>query len=126
MVKADPRNGIYLACALVVRGQDIQISDLRRNIDRIHRTLRFTAWNKHAWKTGICSVPPPNQNCSVLCLSNNTVVKDMFTDIRSRFMRLYKRKANLHHYTSVIDESEFKSALRSVDQIIAEYTSVRE
>ncbi|MXQ85610.1 hypothetical protein E5288_WYG001328 [Bos mutus] len=34
LIRADPRHSLYLACALMVRG-NVQISDLRRNIERI-------------------------------------------------------------------------------------------
>lgn len=33
LIRADPRHSLYLACALMVRG-NVQISDLRRNIER--------------------------------------------------------------------------------------------
>jgi tubulin epsilon len=34
LIRGDPKNATYLACALVVRGA-VEISDLRRNIDRL-------------------------------------------------------------------------------------------
>lgn len=37
LLQADPRHGLYLACALIVRGE-VQISDLRRNIERLKPT----------------------------------------------------------------------------------------
>ena len=33
LLQAEPRHSLYLACALLVRG-DVQVSDLRRNIER--------------------------------------------------------------------------------------------
>lgn len=33
LIRADPRHSLYLACALMVRG-NVQVSDLRRNIER--------------------------------------------------------------------------------------------
>lgn len=33
LIQADPKHSLYLACALMVRG-NVQISDLRRNIER--------------------------------------------------------------------------------------------
>lgn len=33
LIRADPKHSLYLACALMVRG-DVQVSDLRRNIER--------------------------------------------------------------------------------------------
>ncbi|KAJ3108239.1 hypothetical protein HDU97_001773 [Phlyctochytrium planicorne] len=40
LVRADPKFGVYLAVALIGRG-DIQISDIRRNIDRLKPHLKF-------------------------------------------------------------------------------------
>lgn len=33
LIKADPKHSLYLACALMVRG-NVEISDIRRNIER--------------------------------------------------------------------------------------------
>ena len=33
LMKADPKRDMYLACALMVRG-NVQVSDIRRNIER--------------------------------------------------------------------------------------------
>lgn len=33
LIRADPKHNLYLACALMLRG-NVQLSDLRRNIDR--------------------------------------------------------------------------------------------
>ena len=52
----------YSACALMLRG-NVEISDVRRNIDRLKPTLRFVPWNQDGWKTGLCSVPPARQVC---------------------------------------------------------------
>ena len=33
LIKADPKNSLYLACALMLRGR-VEVSDIRRNIDK--------------------------------------------------------------------------------------------
>lgn len=38
---------------------------------------------------------------SVLALSNNTCIKYTFSELQSRFMKLFQRKAHLHHYLHV-------------------------
>ncbi|KAJ3169422.1 Tubulin epsilon chain [Geranomyces variabilis] len=60
LVRCEPKGGRYLACALIARG-DVEISDLRRNIERMSTHLRFPDWNREAWKIGLCSVPPLGQ-----------------------------------------------------------------
>ncbi|KAJ8321781.1 hypothetical protein KUTeg_000252 [Tegillarca granosa] len=57
LIKADPKHSLYLACALMVRG-NVEISDIRRNIEKLKPNLKFIHWNQEGWKTGLCSVPP--------------------------------------------------------------------
>lgn len=41
LIRADPKHSLYLACALIVRG-NVQVSDLRRNIER--SDFSFSPW----------------------------------------------------------------------------------
>lgn len=41
LIRADPKHSLYLACALMVRG-NVQVSDLRRNIERSEPVVRST------------------------------------------------------------------------------------
>lgn len=51
LIRADPKHSLYLACALMVRG-NVQVSDLRRNIERsVHR---------HRWRVGKPTLTLPN------------------------------------------------------------------
>ncbi|XP_052097278.1 tubulin epsilon chain-like [Mytilus californianus] len=56
LLRADPKHRLYLACALMVRG-NVEISDVRRNIERLKPNLKFFNWNQEGWKTGLCAVP---------------------------------------------------------------------
>ncbi|XP_076027111.1 tubulin epsilon chain [Genypterus blacodes] len=122
LIRADPRHSLYLACALMVRG-NVQVSDLRRNIERLRPSLPFVSWNKEGWKTGLCSVPPVGHSHSLLALANNTCVKPTFMELRERFSRLYRKKAHLHHYLHVegMEQSFFSEALTSLSSLIEEY-----
>ncbi|KAL3889878.1 hypothetical protein ACJMK2_002200 [Sinanodonta woodiana] len=125
LMKTDPKHGLYLACALMVRG-DVEISDVRRNIERLKGSLRFIHWNQEGWKTGLCSVPPVGQPHSLLTLANNTCVQYSFTDLRDRFLKLYKRKAHIHHYTHItgMEAEDFSLSLESLNSIIQEYADL--
>jgi len=125
LLNVDPKHSLYLACSLMLRG-DVQISDIRRNIDRLKPQLQFIHWNPEGWKTGLCSVPPINQPFSLLNLSNNSCMRSTCVDLRNRFVKLYKRKAHLHHYTRVnnFEESLFSECLESVDWLIDEYETL--
>ncbi|XP_075871376.1 tubulin epsilon chain [Nelusetta ayraudi] len=122
LIRADPRRSLYLAAALLVRG-NVQLSDLRRNIQRLQPSLPFVWWNQEGWKTGLCSVPPVGHAHSLLVLANNTCVKPTFTELRERFGKLYRKKAHLHHYLQVegMERSVFSEAAESLDSLIDEY-----
>lgn len=125
LLQADPKHGLYLACSLMLRG-DVEISDIRRNIDRLRTNLNFIYWNQEGWKTGLCSIPPVDQHRSLLALSNNTCMQHSCLDIRNRFMKLYKRKAHIHHYTKIggFEDSLFTESIESLDWLISEYETL--
>ena len=122
LLRVNPRQELYLACATIVRGK-VEISDLRRNIDRLRSSLNFIYWNQEGWKTGLCSVPPVGHQYSMLTLANNTCIRQPFMDVKERFLKLYKRKAHMHHYTNVngFDQELFNESLQSLDWLISEY-----
>lgn len=125
LLQCDPKSGLYLACALMLRGK-VQVSDIRRNIEKLKPTLNFISWNSEGWKTGLCSVAPFGQPYSLLSLSNNTCIKDTFVTIRDRFQLLYKRKAHLHHYTQVdgMESSLFSEAITSLNSLVGDYSEL--
>ncbi|XP_020392795.1 tubulin epsilon chain isoform X2 [Rhincodon typus] len=125
LMYADPKRNLYLACALMVRG-NVQISDLRRNIERLKPSLQFIPWNQEGWKTSLCSVPPVGHTHSLLALANNTCVKSTFTDLKDRFVKLYKKKAHIHHYLHVdgMEQSCFTEANNSLSSLIEEYNQL--
>ncbi|AWP19561.1 putative tubulin epsilon chain isoform 3 [Scophthalmus maximus] len=122
LLRANPKHSLYLACALMVRG-NVQVSDLRRNIERLRPSLPFVSWNQEGWKTGLCSVPPVGHSHSLLALANNTCVKSTFLDLKERFTKLYRKKAHLHHYLHVegMEQSCFSEAITSLSSLIEEY-----
>ncbi|XP_018555212.1 LOW QUALITY PROTEIN: tubulin epsilon chain [Lates calcarifer] len=122
LIRADPKHSLYLACALMVRG-NVQVSDLRRNIERLRTSLPFVSWNQEGWKTGLCSVPPVGHSHSLLALANNTCVKHRFMELRERFTKLYRKKAHLHHYLHIegMEQSCFSEAITSLSSLIEEY-----
>lgn len=125
LIKADPKHSLYLACALMLRG-NVEISDIRRNIERLKPTLHFIHWNQEGWKTGLCSVPPVGHPYSLLALANNTCIRHTFQDLKDRFMKLYKRKAHVHHYTHIdgMEVAQFDSSIESLNTLINEYETL--
>nr|WAQ15576.1 tubulin epsilon [Halisarca dujardinii] len=122
LIHADPKSSLYLATALMLRGK-VEISDIRRNIDRLRQKLHFVHWNQEGWKTGLCSVPPVGQPYSLLTLANNTCFQYPLRGLRDRFSKLYRRKAHVHHYTAVdgIEEQLFRDSVESLSSLIEDY-----
>lgn len=124
LMQVDPkRNGTYLACGLILRG-DAKISDLNRNINRIRPEMRMAHWNQEGFKIGLCSQPPVGFPYSLLCLANNSAIKEPFNALKQQFLRLYKRKAHTHHYTEYMPISQFDEALNSLEGLIDDYSAV--
>jgi tubulin epsilon len=125
LLQCDPKSNLYLACALILRGK-VQLSDIRRNIEKLKPQLNFISWNLEGWKTGLCSVPPFGQPYSLLTLANNTCVKDTFLNIEKRFQLLFKRKAHLHHYAQVdnMNMDLFSESIGSLNDLVREYKNL--
>ena len=52
-LQCDPKRSKYLACALMVRGQEVNIADLTRNVERLQKKLDMIYWNKEGFKIGV-------------------------------------------------------------------------
>lgn len=125
LVECDVRGGTMLACGLLARGK-VTMSDLRRNLDRIRGSLKFVHWNQEGWKTGLCSVAPVQHPYSLLTLSNTSSFHRVLCRLRADFLKLYNRKAHVHHFLQVapVEDSHFQEALGSLANLCAEYRSM--
>ncbi len=90
-------DSLYLACGLIMRG-DIQVSALNENVAHIKQKIRMPYWNQEGFKIGLCSQPDINTKNSLLCLSNNTCVKEIFINILDKFHSLYKKEVYIYIY----------------------------
>uniref|UniRef100_A0A2K5E4X0 Tubulin/FtsZ GTPase domain-containing protein n=1 Tax=Aotus nancymaae TaxID=37293 RepID=A0A2K5E4X0_AOTNA len=125
LLQADPKDSLYLTRELMVRG-NVQILDVRRNTERLNKTLSTVCLlESRRLKTSLCSVPPVGHFYS-LALANNTCVKPTFMELKERFMRFYKKKAHLHHCLQVegIEESCFTEVVLSLSALIQEYNQL--
>ncbi|ETE72847.1 Tubulin epsilon chain, partial [Ophiophagus hannah] len=102
------------------------LADVNVPSRRLKPSLQFVSWNQEGWKTGLCSVPPVGHSHSLLALSNNTCIKPTFIELKERFMKLYKKKAHLHHYLHVdgMDQNCFSEALSSLSNLIEDYNQL--
>jgi tubulin epsilon len=116
-------NFVTLASAFLARGA-VPLSDFLDCVTSARTTLKFPSWNPDACKIGICGVPAPGEQMSILAIYNNSGFSSVLSRQRSRFQQLYKRKAMLHHYTEYVDAEEVGEAERVVASVISEYESV--
>eukprot|EP00775_Hariotina_reticulata_P006380 gene6380-6612_t len=120
LVWADPRSHSYLATALMMRGR-LALSDAQRNIARLRPSLKMAHWNSEGFKLGLCSQPPVGLPYSLLCLSNNCCIADTFSNLMSRFDKLYKRRIFLHHYQEYMETQGFDEAAATLHSLIDDY-----
>lgn len=123
LLKVDPKHSTYLACGLILRG-DAKISDIHRNIARIRPEMNMINWNQEGYKIGLCNTPPVGMPYSLLCLSNNSCITTAFGNLKQKFMKLYRRKANVHHYTNYMEKERFDEALESLNEVNSKYTDL--
>jgi len=128
LIKCDNFNqGIYFATALIARG-NLTVSDLMYNIEKKKNKINSVSWNHEGFKIGLCSQPPVNMKYGLLCLSNNTAITECFKRMSDRFMKLYKHKAHLHHFTNYIPENVnniFDESIANLDSLIADYQTAQ-
>ena len=80
-----------MGVTLLGRGK-FSVNDMRNYVDKLKTRLRFAPWSSKAVKVGLCDVPPKGLDFSVFSLSNSTSVLNLFDEVLSQFMKLYKRK----------------------------------
>ena len=105
LVRCDPRRGTYLASALLLRG-DLSVSDVNACMGRLQPSLRAIHWNEDGFKVGLCSAAPLEHPHALLALANNTSVRALFEAMHDRFVRLYSRRAMVHHYAGFMGVDE--------------------
>jgi len=133
LLRADPRQGSVLACALLFRGQELSLADVTENVKKLQREMNMASWNKDGFKIGLCqatgssssptsSGPPPPP--SLLSLTNNSCVTSTFLRLLGRFQKLYRRRAMVHHYAEYMDVTLLEEAREDLRGLIEEYHGV--
>jgi len=122
LLKVDPMNGKFLSCAFLGRGP-IAIFDINRNVERLSRKFDVVSWNQDCFKIGLVKNPPLNHSHSLLTLSNNTGIAQVFKTMEDRFNTLYgpRRKAYSHHYMEYMEEDQFEQALGALKGLQEDY-----
>ncbi|OEH75813.1 tubulin epsilon chain [Cyclospora cayetanensis] len=127
LLDVHPKVSTCLASAFLLRGE-CPIGNIIQRLDRGSTRL------------GICSIPPPEQGvptahlfvmirlqvASLLCLLNSCAIRQHFSRVLGRFMKLYSKRAHLHHYTEFTEKAVFDAAAESLKSLIEDYEPTKD
>jgi tubulin beta len=67
--------------------------------------------------TTLCTVPPKGQTAAATLVANTTAISEVFRRSHAQFRSLFRRKAFLHWYVSIHDNTDFRYTGEGMDEM---------
>ncbi|KAK7998367.1 hypothetical protein PG989_006407 [Apiospora arundinis] len=120
-IASDVRNGRYLACSAIFRGEAV-MREVQDQLDILSRPINSMNWIPSNVRATWCSVPPCGMRASSTLVGNSTVIRGVFSRFDEQFTSLFRRKAYIWGYNShLMDEMELVEAQSNMVDLMEEY-----